>query len=132
MASLEVSACSRVTRAGAERWQTSTRPTWGSWLESVELSGEGGDTPESRGSRTHLAGAWTGAWHLGEREGSSDTLHRRGTTRAKGDDAEQVRRSVHACALPRRGGPLPSSPPKDAPPDRSRQPSIPYFQCQGD
>ena len=54
---LEVSARSRVTRAGAERWKTSTRPTWGTCLESVEVSGEGGDTPESRGSRTHLAGA---------------------------------------------------------------------------
>lgn len=42
MAPLEESARSRVTRAGTERGQTSTRTAWGSWLESVDVGGDGG------------------------------------------------------------------------------------------
>lgn len=72
MAPLEASARSRVTRAGTERGQTSTRPAWGSWLESVEVGGDGGDSPESRGTGLtwQERGLGPGTW---EREKADQT-----------------------------------------------------------
>ena len=36
MVHLEMSMCSRVTRAGTERWKTSTVPSWGCWMGAWE------------------------------------------------------------------------------------------------
>ena len=38
MAHLELSLWSRVTRAGIERWKTSTVPSWGSWLGAQDVT----------------------------------------------------------------------------------------------
>ena len=84
MAHLELFLWSRVTRAGTERWKTSTVATWGYWMRALGGDCGGGDIPESRGSRTHLAQTWTGSGQLGDRERRSQTVHRRGFTWAKG------------------------------------------------
>ena len=41
MVHLEMSMCSRVTRAGTERWKTSTVPAWGYWVGALGATGEG-------------------------------------------------------------------------------------------
>ena len=82
--------CSRVTRAGTERWKTSTVPSWGCRLGALRVTGGRGH-PESRGSRTHLAQPWNGSGQLGEREGRSDTVHRTGSMGQRGDAKMQTR-----------------------------------------
>ena len=115
MAHLEPSTCSRVTRAGTERWETSTVPSWGCRLGALRVTGGRGH-PESRGSRTHLAQPWTGSGKLGEREGRSDTVQVRHSAQngLHGGKGVMLRcrpgeGSVHAPALPWMAGPLSSS-----------------------
>ena len=64
MAHLELSLWSRVTRAGTERWKTSTVPSWGSWLGAKGLTA-GERTPwgqKAAGLTWHNCGLGLGSW----------------------------------------------------------------------
>lgn len=63
MAHLEPSTCSRVTRAGTERWKTSTVPSWGCRLGALRVTG-GGDiqSQEAAGLTWHNRGLGLGSW----------------------------------------------------------------------
>ena len=124
MTHLEPFTCSRVITAGTERWKSSSVPSWG-YVGGPGGCSRGGDILGSRGSRTHLAQPWSVSGQLGEREGRSDKVHRRGSTGAKEGMLRCRAAEVSVCApaLPWRAEP---------PAERSQQTSAPYLQCQGD
>ena len=64
MAHLDLSLWSRVTRAGTERWKTSTVATWGYWMRALGVTvGEGTSrSQEAAGLTWHSRGQGLGSW----------------------------------------------------------------------
>ena len=91
MAHLELSTSSRVTRAGTERWKTSTVTSWGCWMGALGVNvGEGTSrSQEAAGLTWHNRGLGLGTWS--EEKGGQTHCTERAPWGQRGDAKMQTR-----------------------------------------
>ena len=109
MVHLEMSMCSRVTRAGTERWKTSTVPAWGYWVGALGATGEGTSQVKRQQDSPGTTVDWVwapGGERREVRHSAQNGLHEGKGVMLRCRPGE---RSVHAPALPWMAGPLSSS-----------------------